>query len=106
MAQGTFHHFGVPTSTKQENEVYLEGAKVSITDPDNHPYRIEYLRFEAGSPMHPDVQNNAHAAFMVDDIEAALNGQNVIVPAFDATDTLKVAFINDGGAVIELMEQK
>jgi len=106
MAHGTFHHVGVPVSTDLENAVYLEGAKVSITDPDNHPYRVEYLRFEADSPMHEDVQNNAHAAFMVDDLDAALDGQNVIVPAFNATDTLRVAFINDAGAVIELMEQK
>ena len=106
MAQSTFHHVGVPTSIKQENETYLEGAKVSITDPDAHPYRVEYLRFESDSPMHPDVQNNTHAAFIVDDLDAALAGQTVIVPAFDATDTLRVAFINDQGAVIELMEQK
>ena len=106
MAERTFHHFGVPVSCAQENEVYLEGAKVSITDPDSHPYRVEYLRFDADSPMHADVQNNAHAAFMVDDMEEALTGANVIIPPFDATDTLRVAFINDAGAVIELMEQK
>ncbi|MCF7973268.1 MAG: hypothetical protein K9N55_05605 [Phycisphaerae bacterium] len=106
MTQATFHHFGVPVSTTQENEVYLEGAKVYITDAETHPYRIEYLRFEAGSPMHADVQHNAHAAFMVDDLDAALAGKDVIVPAFDATDTLRVAFINDAGAVIELMQQK
>ena len=28
----TFHHFGVPTDVKQENEIYIEGAKVFITD--------------------------------------------------------------------------
>ena len=106
MAERTFHHFGVPVTDTQENETYLEGAKVSITDPDCHPYRVEYLRFDAGSPMHADVQNHAHAAFMVDDLDAALAGKDVIVPAFDATDTLRVAFINDAGAVIELMQQK
>lgn len=105
MAERQFHHFGVPVSTPQDNEIYLEDAKVSITDPESHPYRVEYLRFEADSPMHPDVQNNAHAAFMVDNMDEALAGQNVIIPPFDATDTLRVAFINDGGAVIELMSQ-
>ena len=100
----SFHHFGVPTNTKQENETYLEGAKVYITDPEAHPYKVEFLRFEEGTPMHPDVVNNPHAAFMVDDIAAAMEGKKVIVEPFDATDTLKVAFINDGGAVIELMQ--
>lgn len=100
----TFHHFGVPTDAKQDNETYLEGAKVYITDPESHPYRVEFLRFEADSPMHKDIINNPHAAFMVADIEAAMAGKNVIVEPFDATETLRVGFINDNGAVIELMQ--
>ena len=99
-----FHHFGVPIQAKQENETYIEGAKVYITDAENHPFRIEFLRFEADSPMHADVINNPHAAFMVEDLDSALAGQNVIIEPFDATETLRVAFINDNGAVIELMQ--
>ena len=99
-----FHHFGVPVSVEQENEIYIEGAKVFITDCASHPYNVEYLRFEKDSPMHEDVINNPHAAFIVDDLTAALEGKNVIVEPFDATETLQVAFINDKGAVIELMQ--
>lgn len=102
----TFHHFGVPTHTKQDNETYLDGVKVFLTDPECHPYRVEFLRFEQDSPMHEDIINNSHAAFLVDDLNAALDGQNVIVEPFDATDSLRVAFINDHGAVIELMQHR
>ena len=101
----TFHHFGVPTQTKQDNETYLEGAKVFITDSESHPYKIEFLRFEEDSPMHKDIINNPHAAFMVPDIKAAMEGKNVIVEPFDATESLRVGFINDNGAVIELMQK-
>jgi len=100
----SYHHFGVPVSTQQENENYIEGAKVYVTDPEAHPYRVEYLRFEADSPMPKEVIENPHAAFMVDDLAAALEGQNVIIEPFEATETLRCAFINDGGAIIELME--
>ena len=99
-----FHHFGVPVSVEQENEIYIAGAKVFITDSASHPYNVEYLRFEKDSPMHADVINNPHAAFLVDDLTAALEGKNVTVEPFDATETLRVAFINDKGAVIELMQ--
>lgn len=99
-----FHHFGVPVSAEQENETYIEGAKVFITDPESHPYRVEYLRFEKDSPMPEDIINNAHAAFVVDDLKAALEGENVIIEPFEATESLRVAFINDKGAIIELME--
>ena len=70
---GVFHHFGVPVSTKQDDEIYIEGGKVFITDAESHPYRVEYLRFEKDSPMHEDVINNCHAAFMVDEI--SITGQ-------------------------------
>ena len=106
MAAAQFHHFGVPTSEKRENETYLEGAKVYITDPEAHPYRVEYLRFEEGSPMPPEICKGVHAAFIVESLDAALVGENVIIPPFDATPELRCAFINDGGAVIEIMEKR
>ena len=39
-----YHHTGVITSKKQPNEVYVDETKVWATNPDDHPYRIEYLR--------------------------------------------------------------
>lgn len=99
-----FHHIGVPVDTSQGEEIYIEAGKVFITDPASHPYNIEYLRFEQGSPMHQDVQDKVHVAFMVEDIEAALADAEVIIPPFDATEELRVAFIKDNGAVIELMQ--
>ncbi len=106
MAEATFHHFGVPTKKQAEKEDYIEGAKVYVTNADEHPFRIEFLRFEEGSPMHEAVQSNCHAAFMVDNLDAAIKGHNVIVEPFNATDSLRVAFIMDGDAVLELMETR
>jgi hypothetical protein len=106
MGTNRFHHFGVPTAEKQENETYLEQAKVFITDPEQHPYRVEFLRFEDGSPMPQAIQTTPHAAFVVDSIEEAMKGREVVLEPFDATDTLKVAFIKSGGALVEIMEEK
>ncbi|HOZ47177.1 MAG TPA: hypothetical protein PLO37_18145 [Candidatus Hydrogenedentes bacterium] len=100
----TFHHFGVPSSAVYEGAGYVEGGKVYVTDPETHPFRIEFLRFEEGSPMHELVRTRPHAAFAVDDLDAALEGRNVIVEPFNAMPTLRVAFITDGDAVIELMQ--
>lgn len=106
MQSAKFHHYGVPTTVKGGNEVFIEGAGVHVTDPEANPYKIEFLRFEPDSPMPDAVKNNPHAAFIVEDLDAALLNKNVIIPPFDATDTLRVAFITDGPAVIELMEMK
>ncbi len=101
-----FHHFGVPTDVQSENEIYLEGGRVYITDPESHPYKIEYLRFEPGSPMPEILKTTCHAAFMVDSIEEALAGKEVVMEPFDATETLTVAFFKDGDALIEVMKSK
>jgi hypothetical protein len=106
MAASEFHHYGVPTGATHDSEVFLEGGKVHITDATTHPYRIEFLRFEADSPMPDAVKNHPHAAFVVPALDAALEGQNVIIEPFDATDEFRVAFITDGDAVIELMERR
>lgn len=102
----TFHHFGVPTDAKHENETYIEGAKVYITDAESHPYNVEFLRFEDDSPMPKAVKANPHAAFMVEDLNQALAGRDVLIEPFDATEELRVAFITDGDAVIELMQAR
>lgn len=88
------------------NATYLEGGKVHISDPEAHPYRIEFLCFDADSPMPEAIKTRPHVAFLVSSLDTALAGQNVILPPFDATDELRCAFIQDGEAVIELMEKR
>ena len=46
MAGAKFHHFGVPTTQQAGKEEYLEGAKVYISNADEHPFHIEFLRFD------------------------------------------------------------
>ncbi|MBC8328916.1 MAG: hypothetical protein ISR76_07175 [Planctomycetes bacterium] len=106
MTEFEFHHVGVPTQTEQEGESYMEGAKLYITDPTAHPYRVEFLRFEEGSPMPELLKTHNHAAFVVPSIADAMAGKEVVLPPFDATEELRVAFIRDGDALIELMEKK
>ncbi|MEN8148802.1 MAG: hypothetical protein ABFS86_03200 [Planctomycetota bacterium] len=105
MGTPTFHHFGVPTSVERDGEIYIEAAGVRVTDPDAHPYRVEFLRFDPDSCMDEAIRTRSHAAFMVDDLAAALEGRDVLVEPFDATETLRVAFITDGDALIELMQE-
>lgn len=106
MASAKFHHLGVPTTAKGRNEVYIEAAKLYVTDPQSHPYRVEFLRFEPDSPMPDALKTRSHAAFMVENLDQALKGKDVVLPPFDATDELRVAFIQDGDALIELMQMK
>jgi hypothetical protein len=99
-----FVHVGVPVKSPQAGETYVEPLKVHITNPDAHPLKFEYLRFEAESPIPEAVQTKVHVAYRVDDLDAALEGQKVIFPAFQAGPNMRIAFILKDGVPVEMME--
>ncbi len=99
-----YRHFGIPTSRQSADEIYIESAKVYVTDPEAHPYNVEFLRFDADSDFNALVQKHPHVAFEVEDLDAAIAGKNVIIPPFNATPQLRCAFITDNEAVIELIQ--
>jgi hypothetical protein len=100
-----FHHIGLPTDEPQPGEVYVEDTKVWVTSPDDHPYRVEYLRYEPDSPVTGPLRELPHVAFEVDDLDAALEGEEVILEPFEPMPGLTVAFILKDGAVFEFMHQ-
>lgn len=99
-----FHHIGLPTDESREGEYFVADTKVWVTDPRKHAYRVEFLRFEADSPVTGPVRDLPHVAYRVDDIEAELKGEQVLVEPFNPSPRCTVAFILKDGAVIEFMK--
>jgi len=99
-----FHHVGLPTDEKQPGEVYVEETKVWVTDPEKHPYRVEYLRYEPDSPVTGPLRELPHMAFKTDDVQREIAGKQVILEPFEAMEGLTVAFILQDGAVFEYMQ--
>jgi hypothetical protein len=100
------HHIGITTDKKQENESYLEGGKVYFTDPEKSPNRIEWLRFEADSPMPELLRTTTHIAYKVSDLAEELKGKEVLIEPFDPFEGRTIAFIVEEGAPIELLQDK
>jgi catechol 2,3-dioxygenase-like lactoylglutathione lyase family enzyme len=98
-----FHHIGLPTDDSQPGEAYVSDTKVWVTDPRRHPYKVEFLRFEKDSPVSGPVRDLPHIAFRVDDMAAALEGENVLIPPFSPSPGFHVAFVLQHGAVVEFM---
>jgi hypothetical protein len=99
-----FHHIGLPTDQSQPGEFYVEDTKVWVTDPRQHPYHVEFLRFEPDSPVTGPVRDLPHIAFRVDDLEVALRGENVLLEPFNPSPGFTVAFVLKDGAVFEFMK--
>jgi hypothetical protein len=100
----SFHHIGLPTHEKQPNETYVADTKVWVTDPADHPYRVEFLRFEEDSPVTGPLRDMPHVAWRVDDMAAAIAGKEMILEPFTPMPCLSVAFVKEDGAVIEFMK--
>lgn len=84
--------------------MYVPATKVWVTDPARHPHRIEFLRFEPDSPVQGPVRDLPHVAFRVPQLEPELDGTEILLGPFQATDTLRVVFVLRDGAVFEFME--
>lgn len=99
-----FHHIGLPTEDPQADETYVEETKVWVTDPADHSYRVEYLRYEQDSPVTGPLREKAHVAYRVDDLAAALEGKELLLEPFTPMPGLSVAFFEEDGVVIEYMQ--
>jgi len=101
-----FDHIGLITEKKKENEIWIEKTRVWVTDYKDHPYRVEWLRFEDDTPVKGPVRERAHVAYKVNNLEEASKCLKVLLEPFDV-DFAVVGFYESGdGAVIELMEYK
>ncbi|MEN8249718.1 MAG: hypothetical protein ABFS32_12355 [Bacteroidota bacterium] len=100
-----FDHIGVPTKNKQEGEIYMAEAKCFLTDPAKTKYFIEYLRPEEGCTYSPIVLEKIHISFLVENLDEALEGENVVIEPFLPVPTRRIAFIDVEGCIIELAEK-
>ena len=80
--------------------MFNEGLKVWLTDYSKSPNRIEFLTFEEGSCLPELVQKQGHIAYTVPSLEEELKGTAV------CDEHLTIAFIEEEGIAIEIMEIK
>ena len=99
-------HFGIPTQDEKNWAGRLPDMKVHYSDPTADPYGIEWLKFDADSPMHELIRTKPHVAFAVNDLDAALVGKKVIQPPYSPAPGFRFAFIDHEGVAIELTETK
>ncbi len=99
-----YHHLGIPTSESRPGEQYLPEFGMHVSGYETSPYRIEWMRFEADSPVPELVQRVPHIAFEVEDLEAALVGREVLIAPNSPSPGVLVAFVVDDGAPVELMQ--
>ena len=101
-----YHHIGIPTHGAITDEFYLQQFKLYVGGFSTSPFGIEWMRFEAGSPVHELIQRVPHIAFEVDNLDSELSSHDFVIitqPNSPAEGT-RVAMIEHNGAPVELIE--
>lgn len=98
-----YHHIGIPTEVPRPNETHLEAYGLHVSGFSTSPFGIEWMRYSDDSPLHPAIKSVPHVAFEVDDLDAALEGQEVIFPPGSPSEGVRAAMILVEGAPVELL---
>lgn len=98
-----YHHLGIPSAIKREGETYLGELKMYVSGFEASPYGIEWIRFEPDSPLPELVKAVPHVAFEVDNLEAELQGKEILIKPNSPSPGVMVAFIVDNGAPVEFI---
>ena len=98
-----YHHIGIPTDVPRPNEKHLEAYGLHVSGFSSSPFGIEWMRYSENSPLHPAIKTLPHVAFEVDDLDAALEGQEIIHPPESPSEGVRAAMILVDGAPVELI---
>jgi hypothetical protein len=99
-----YHHTGIPTNQRRRDEQYLPQFKMYVSGFPQSPYGVEWMRFEADSPIPDLVKTVPHVAFEVEDIDDALRGKTVLSAPGSPSSGVRAAMIVDNGCPIELIQ--
>ena len=95
-----FNHIGIPTAERFDGEISLPHLKMTVSDHRASAFGIQWQRYDADAPYPDLVKTVAHVAFEVDDLELALEGEQVIIAPNSPTPGVVVAFIEVQGAPV------
>ena len=71
---------------------------------DTSPYGVEWMRFEAGSPISDIVRRLPHIAFEVSNLDEAIVGKTLLSEPSSPSHGVRVAMILHNGMPVELLE--
>lgn len=102
-----YMHIGIPVTNKKPGMTHNEAMKFWVSNVDDYDYKIEYLKFEEGTPFPEILHKQPHVAYKVDDLEHYIeDADRVICGPMEAGPGARLAFVVKDDAIIELYEQK
>jgi len=98
-----YHHPGIPTNQKRDNETFLEDFKVHASGYESGPYKIEWMRFEKNFRTPKLVKTIPRVAFEVDDLNDAIKEKEILIEPIYPSPGVTLALIINNGAPVEFL---
>jgi len=99
-----YHHIGIPHTQPRTQERHVAHLGVHVCGFETSPYGIEWIRFEPHCNVPEIVRTVPHVAFAVDDLDEALKGREILIEPTEPSVGVRVAFVLDDGAPVELLQ--
>lgn len=99
-----FSHIGIPTTEEKNWDGFYGPGKIHYTDFEKDEFGVEWIKCDADSSMPELFQKVAHVAYLVDDLDEALQNKEILVEPFSPGEGVRVAFIVHNGSPVEFME--
>lgn len=104
MPELRYHHIGIPTDKPLPAEDYSPKYKLYASGYFQSPYGVEWMKFDPDCPLPELVKTVPHVAFVVESIETAIAGKQILIEPNSPTEGVTVAFVVDHGAPIEFLQ--
>jgi hypothetical protein len=99
-----YHDVGIPHTEPRAREQHVAHLGVYVTGFETSPFGIEWIRFEPHCDVPEIVRTVPHIAFAVPDLDEAVKGREILIAPNEPSAGVRVAFILDDGAAVELLE--
>ena len=100
----TFHHLGIPVSGKLPNSVHNPGLKLHTTGYFESPYAVEWMTFDDDNDLPEIIKQQPHIAYVVNNLDAAIKGREIILEPNSPCDGVTIAFIKEGLNLVEFLQ--
>ena len=101
-----FDHIGVITEERHDGEVFVDATRVWVTNPRDHPFHVEYLRFEPDTHGHRAACATSRTSPTASPTSTRRSrATSVLLAPFEVGGGFcRVAFVLIDGAVVEFMQ--
>lgn len=98
-----YHHFGIHVFEDVPGTRWIPVNNIFLNNPNLHPQKVEWILHPEGT-YEADAVFEPHIAYTVDDIEAAIEGKEIVVPLHEMGGFCQCAFTREDGIQVEYIQ--